>query len=165
MTLRNFCLLMLGVSAAWAQDGAALYKKRCAVCHEAPAGRVPPSSALRAMSTEQILRSLEGGVMKAQAEGLSSAERHAIMVYLAASAPKAAVPLVATAFCAGGQQLADPLQGPHWNGWGVDAANTRYQDAPGLTAGDVGKLKLKWAFGLGDAIVARAQPTIAGGRV
>ena len=164
--LRNLCLLVLGVCAALAQDGAAIYKKRCAGCHDAPAGRVPPTSALRAMSTEQVLRSLESGVMKAQAEGLSSAERHATMVYLASSAPKTAAPLVSTALCGGGsQQPGDPLQGPHWNGWGLDAANTRYQDAPGLTVGDVANLKLKWAFGLGEAIVARAQPTVGGGRV
>lgn len=164
--LRNLCLLALSVCAGWAQDGAAIYKKRCAGCHDTPVGRVPPTSALRAMSTEQTLRSLESGVMKAQAKGLSSAEKHAIMIYLAASAPKTGAALASTAFCGGGSQTpADPLQGPRWNGWGVDAANTRYQDAPGLTAGDVANLKLKWAFGLGDAIVARAQPTIAGGRV
>jgi polyvinyl alcohol dehydrogenase (cytochrome) len=164
--LRSLCFLALGVCAAWAQDGAGIYKKRCAACHDTPAGRVPPTSALRNMSAEQILRSMENGVMKAQVEGLSSAERHAIMIYLASPTPKAAATLASTANCSGGsQQPGDPLDGPHWNGWGVDAANTRYQDAPGLASGDVGKLKLKWAFGLCDAIVARAQPTIAGGRV
>jgi polyvinyl alcohol dehydrogenase (cytochrome) len=164
--LRSLCLPMLCACAAWAQDGAAIYKRHCAACHDAPAGRVPPTSALRAMSPEQILRSLESGVMKAQGEGLRSAEKHAIMIYLSSPAPKAGAPLVSTAFCGGGnQQPGAWLEGPHWNGWGVDAANTRYQEAGGLTAGDVGKLKLKWAFGLGDSIVARAQPTIAGGRV
>src|SRR5205823_8528183 len=55
----------------------------------------------------------------------------------------------------------------HWNGWGVDVSNTRFQPAAqaGLSAADVPKLKLKWAFGFPNANSARAQPTIAGGRV
>ena len=38
---------------------------------------------------------------------------------------------------------------PMWNGWGDDASNRRFQNAKaaGLTAADVPKLKLKWAFG------------------
>ena len=35
----------------------------------------------------------------------------------------------------------------------------------GLTAADVPKLKLKWAFGFPGELSADAQPTIAGGRV
>src|SRR5262249_28067635 len=46
-------------------------------------------------------------------------------------------------------------------------ANTRYQPAgqARLTAADVPKLKLKWAFGFPNANRARSQPTIAGGRL
>ena len=54
-----------------------------------------------------------------------------------------------------------------WNGWGVDAANTRFQDArtAGLTRETVSKLKLKWAFGFAGATEASTQPTVFGGRV
>jgi polyvinyl alcohol dehydrogenase (cytochrome) len=165
---RRLLLLALSACTLFAQDGAAIYKKRCAGCHDAPAGRTPPFSALRAMDPARILHSLEGGLMKAQAEGMSSIERHALMSYLVSATPKASAPLPSTAFCAGDTGvLSDPLQGPRWNGWGIDFANTRFQDAAaaGFTAGDVPKLKLKWAFGLGDGIVARALPAIAGGRV
>ena len=103
--LRSLCFLALGVCAAWAQDGAGIYKKRCAACHDTPAGRVPPTSALRTMSAEQILRSMESGVMKAQVEALSSGERHAIMIYLASPTPKAAATLASTANCSGRPQL------------------------------------------------------------
>src|SRR5437762_4177374 len=63
--------------------------------------------------------------------------------------------------------FANPLAGPVWNGWGVNTSNTRYQsDAmAGLTAADVPRLKLKWAFGFPDDVQADAQPTVAGGRV
>ena len=37
--LRKTALLALGVSALVAQDGAALYKSRCAQCHDAPAAQ------------------------------------------------------------------------------------------------------------------------------
>ena len=115
------------------------------------------------MSAESILKSLETGIMKTQAAGMSSVERHALMVYLVTPMPKAAAEPPASAFCG---VDAHPAQGPQWNGWGNNPANTRFQDtaAAGITAKEVPKLKLKWAFGLGDAISARAQPSIAGGR-
>jgi hypothetical protein len=38
---------------------------------------------------------------------------------------------------------------PHWNGWGVDPSQHRYQPSgmAQLAAADVPHLKLKWAFG------------------
>ena len=37
-----------------------------------------------------------------------------------------------------------------WNGWGPDVTNTRFQPAAagGITAADVPRLRLKWAYGL-----------------
>jgi polyvinyl alcohol dehydrogenase (cytochrome) len=165
--LRPWLLLALGASTVFAQDGAALYKQRCASCHDAPTGRVPPLSALRAMNGLLILRALETGVMKAQAEGLNSNERAALMVYVSAPATTPE-PVPQSAYCSGkAQTFRDPLDGPRWSGWSPDLGNSRFQDAAkaGLKAGEVGKLKLKWAFGLGGGIVARSQPAIAGGRV
>ena len=51
--------------------------------------------------------------------------------------------------CRLGGVLSDPASMPMWNGWGNDAANMRFQNAKaaGLTAADVPKLTLKWAFG------------------
>jgi polyvinyl alcohol dehydrogenase (cytochrome) len=56
---------------------------------------------------------------------------------------------------------------PRWTSWGVDLSNSRFQkhDMAGMSAGDVPKLKLKWAFGFPDTSHAWSQPTIAGGRV
>jgi len=121
--------LLLSTALAFAQDGATVYKQRCASCHDAPAGRVPPVSALRAMSTRSILASLDSGTMKKQADGLNSAERFALVGYLLS---KAAVvtPLPATAFCkADKKPVGDLLQGPQWSAWGVGLTNTRFQDA------------------------------------
>src|SRR6476661_5607901 len=52
-----------------------------------------------------------------------------------------------------------------WGAWGRDLANTRHQPAAaaGLTAADVPRLRLKWAFNLGPVTEARAQPVVADG--
>ena len=54
-----------------------------------------------------------------------------------------------------------------WNGFGQNASNTRFQSAPGagLSAADVPKLKLKWAFGLPGDVQSWAGITLAGGRL
>jgi len=54
-----------------------------------------------------------------------------------------------------------------WDGWAPDATNRRFQDAKnaGLTAADVPKLALAWAFNLGNITDARVQPTVVGNRV
>ena len=68
---------------------------------------------------------------------------------------------------AGDATFADPLGRPHWNGWGVTAAQQRFQleKEAGLSAGTVPKLQLKWAFGFPGASMAYGQPTVAGGRL
>ena len=67
----------------------------------------------------------------------------------------------------GAAAFADPLNKPHWNGWGVDPSQHRFQSAEmaRLAPSAVGRLKLKWAFGFPGAARSVAQPTIFGGRV
>jgi polyvinyl alcohol dehydrogenase (cytochrome) len=59
----------------------------------------------------------------------------------------------------------NPKDGGTWNGWGNDGANSRYQSKAGFSAGDVPRLKVKWAFGFPGELSASGQPAIAGGRV
>ena len=70
--MRYICLLALMLPPLSAQDGAAIYKERCAACHDAPKGRIPALSAIKAMSGEAIYAALTTGLMKTQAEGLST---------------------------------------------------------------------------------------------
>ena len=154
--------LMLPLSA---QDGAAIYKERCAACHDAPKGRIPALSAIKAMSGEAIYAALTTGLMKTQAAGLSTGELFALIGYIAPTGSSHAPP-VFTPTCKGDAAF-QPASGSQWNGWSTSLTNSRFQDAAsaGLSAGNVPKLKLKWAFNLGDVTMARSQPTIAGGRV
>lgn len=163
-----FILLLVGV-AAQAQDGAVVYKEHCASCHNSAAPRVPSENALRAMNLMQVLAALQTGVMKTVGDTITPQERYAVALYLSPTAPKAApVPAPASAYCG---KTAQPFRlsssGPGWTGWSTSSDNWRFQDArgAGLTAADVPKLKLKWAFSLGDEITARSQPAVANGRI
>jgi len=48
-------------AAAAAPDGAALYQRRCASCHDNPTERTPPRQALQAMTSARILRVMDFG--------------------------------------------------------------------------------------------------------
>lgn len=54
---------------------------------------------------------------------------------------------------------------PVWNGWSNDLRNRRFQASAGLSAADLPKLRLRWAFGFEGDVVAFAQPALFGGRI
>jgi polyvinyl alcohol dehydrogenase (cytochrome) len=56
---------------------------------------------------------------------------------------------------------------PSWTGWSTTSANWRFQSAAqaGLSAADVARLKLKWAFGIPNVKIVRSQPAEFRGRV
>src|SRR5580704_1646361 len=63
-------------------SGEAVYREYCASCHDHPAPRIPPRSALQALSAARILRTLDGGVMMRIAYGLQRNQREAVANYL-----------------------------------------------------------------------------------
>jgi polyvinyl alcohol dehydrogenase (cytochrome) len=144
-----------------------MYKERCASCHDKPQARVPSLAAIKAMSAEAVYGVLTNGVMKSRVEGLSSPEIFALIGYIAPTGGAHMEGAGLTATCKGGGAFRLATDLPQWNGWSTTLTNSRFGDAhaAGLSAADVPKLKLKWAFNLGDATAARSQPTIAGGRV
>ncbi len=144
-------------------DAAAVYQKSCATCHDQPKDRTPPREALKDRTPEAILQSLTTGTMSVSAIALSMAEKRAVSEYLAGK-PLGASGEVA-GMCANRPGTLGDIARSAWNGWGSDAANSRYQPKPGLTAADVPNLKLKWAFGFPGGSQAYGHPVIAGGRV
>jgi polyvinyl alcohol dehydrogenase (cytochrome) len=164
--MRYVCLFILTLPALFAEDGTAIYKERCASCHDMPAARVPSLATIKAMSGEAIYVALTSGVMKSRAEGLSTPQIFALLGYIAPTGGAQAVPVSVTPTCKGDAPFRAGANSPQWNGWGTSPTNSRFQDAnsAGLKASDVPKLKLKWAFNLGDVTVARSQPVIVGGR-
>ena len=91
-------------------------------------------------------------------------DRVGIATYLTGKAPSGHLaPTPETNPCAaGGAPVGNA--GPGWNGWGHDLANSRFQNEPGLSAAQVPRLKLKWAFGY-RSTYAYDEPTLVGGRV
>lgn len=154
-------------SPAHAQEGAAVYKQHCASCHDAPQGRVPSASALREMSVDQVLSALESGPMKTIGDTLSPDERKSVSSYLGRPAPKTAS-IPSSGACATNTKAPRASSvGASWTSWSPDVTNTRFQkaDGAGITAADVPKLQLKWAFSLGDETEARTPPALAGGKL
>jgi polyvinyl alcohol dehydrogenase (cytochrome) len=166
--MRYVCLLALLTPALFAQDGAAIYKERCASCHDTAQPRVPALSAIKAMAPENVYVALTSGVMKSQAEGLSTAQIFALIGYIAptgGSHPDTAAQPAPT--CKGDAAFQISAGSAQWNGWSPGLTNSRFEDAAaaGIAAQDVPRLKLKWAFTLGNVTAARSQITVAGGRL
>jgi polyvinyl alcohol dehydrogenase (cytochrome) len=167
------CSLALCVSSGgllYADDGPSLYKQLCASCHDAGTERAPNREALLGMTPERVLSALEGGPMLSMASGRTGTERRAIAEFVtgktfAQSVSSTPLPQAMCRETAG--TPANLLAGPLWNGWGVNTANTRFQEAAaaGFAAADVPRLKLKWAFGFPGELSVDAQPTMAGGRL
>ena len=172
---RHLCLLLLLTSTpAFAQDGAALYRRDCAACHDAGVDRAPARDALQTMAAERVLSAMESGPMISMASRDNGVERRAIAQYVTGktlSARDLSTMPPQSAMCVAASNLpgnfAGPLTGKNWNGWGDNTSNTRFQDAAasGLTAAQVPRLKVKWAFGFPGDLDANAQPTVVGGRV
>lgn len=153
---------------ALAQDGNDLYSGRCAACHEAPANeavRAPARSLLASQPPETIYRALTQGVMRIQAAGLSNAELQSVAEYIAGR-PMSDLGLEMTAnLCTDNPPMGNPALAPAWNGWGRDHRNARAALDAGITAGNVGRLRLKWVFGLPGEDQPRAQPAVVSGRL
>src|SRR6185503_11598260 len=111
-------------------------RQNCAACHDAGIDRAPGREALQTMTAERVLTSLESGAMLSMASRMSATERRAIAQFVTGkslSARDLAMTPPASAMCTARGAVANPLNGPLWNGWGGNTHNTRFQDR--VTAG------------------------------
>jgi polyvinyl alcohol dehydrogenase (cytochrome) len=148
-------------------EGEAIYRARCVGCHGSGATRAPDLATLRAMSPDSVLTALRSGSMSTQAQGLSTAQLDNLSRFVAGAAAGPDTAQSTGACTEASAPLADPLARPHWNGWGGDVSQRRFQPAAmaQLNASAVPRLKLKWAFGFAGATRAQAQPTLMGGQL
>lgn len=162
-----FLLAAPAVARAQAPDGATLYQRHCASCHDAGVNRAPLPDAFRSMPPDRVLASMETGSMVTMANNRTAAERRSIAEFL--TGKPAGTPLVTTpsqeAMCRPRAAGFDPGAGPRWDGWGLNTANTRFQQNAGLTAADVPRLAVKWAFAFPGDLQSYSQATLAGGRL
>ena len=164
-------LVLPARASAQAIQAATLFEQQCAACHAAPAAdsRAPSREALRSFSPEAVVAALTTGSMAEQGKKLSEPQKRLLADLLTGRPFGVAASGQASAMknrCEV-KPIGNPLAGPAWNGWGVNTSNTRFQPAAaaGLTAAQVPKLQLKWAFGFPEGRSAFGQPTVAGGRV
>jgi polyvinyl alcohol dehydrogenase (cytochrome) len=146
--------------------GAAIFARDCASCHDGAQGsRAPSLEVLRRRSPEAILAALTAGGMRPQGARLTGAERRAVAEYVSGRPPGGDITGASRGRCASPLHITNVRASPAWTAWSPLPANTRFQPAAsaGLTAEDVPKLSLKWAFGFPDATSAWSQPTVAGG--
>lgn len=144
--------------------GARIFETICATCHKGQVQRAPTRSSLELMPPAAIVRALTSGAMRAVGEGLSPQERVDVAEYLTERKVETGddrPPPV----CAREAANFDYREPPVFDGWGLQPTNTRYVDPQvgGLTATNVGRLRLKWAFRYPGAVRARSQPALAAG--
>ena len=157
-------------------DGAALYRIRCSTCHDNPQDRTPGRDVLARNSPAFILAAFNG-VMAPMTAGLTDSEKQAIALHLGAKSssaskdidphaiwgpPSASMPLDGPK-CKGEVPAVDLTSSAQWNGWSVDMTNARYQPRAGLSAADVPRLKVKWAFNYPGS--KNGQATVIGERL
>jgi polyvinyl alcohol dehydrogenase (cytochrome) len=165
-----FVYLCAGLLPAQQQPtGESMYKESCAQCHDAGVGRAPQREAFRDMSPERVLAAMETGQMVTMGMRWPAEGRRAIAQFLTGKELGHALSTIPppAAMCAATVGTFEPGTGAAWSGWGGNTSNTRFQTSAmaGLTADQVPRLKLKWAFGFPGELNANGHPTYAGGRV
>ncbi|MCU1500333.1 MAG: pvadh, partial [Acidimicrobiales bacterium] len=116
--------------------GEALFKERCAACHDPATDRAPSRQQLGPRWPDEVANALKTGVMQPMASGLSEAQIAAIANYVTGGQPAGGRPQaqVDPPKCAVSPPFS--MKGSNWNGWGVDNRNHRYQVNGGLKAAD-----------------------------
>ncbi len=159
----------LAAHAQNASAGEQVFTARCKGCHDPNIDRAPSKATLATYPAAQIVDALTNGVMKPMAAGLSDEDKAAVAAYLTgaqgqqtaqAARPAAgrggpAAPVGVDVKCASNPPIR--ATGSDWTSVGLETSH-RFQAKPGLTAGDVPKLKVKWSF----AMSGGSMPTVIG---
>ena len=149
-------------AASVAADPQQLFNDNCDSCHQGTVPRAPHLVTFQLFGSEAIYAAMTEGTMREQAKHLSPAEQRALADFLGGSAGEPA-PV---------RMCAPPVRhqagsAPQFQGWGLTRTGTRFisESVAGLTAADVPRLRLKWAFAYPGATRARSQPNVAAGSV
>ncbi len=128
--------------------------------------RGEPAIPIRAMANSD--KAIEPGIQMTQS-ALRAPVTLAVVWCVLTSAALAQAPATDASKCSAALRAAtfSADAGPSWNGWSPDVTNRRQQtaEAAGLSAEQIPKLRLKWAFGFPETASAYAQPSVVGGRV
>ena len=129
-------------SAAQSESaGVNQYFVNCASCHEStdPANQAPRTAVLKQMTPERVFEAMTTGSMRTAAANITDADKRLIAEWVGGR--KLDTDLMGAAEKMPNQCASHPAvresTAPSWNGWGVDARNSRFQPAKaaGLSAG------------------------------
>jgi len=167
--LYAYGLLAQTQNSSVSSPGSELFARECATCHQAGNNdRAPSLQALRELAPEAILTALTTGRMAVQAQQLSPADRRGVAEFVSGRAVTAGTTIsggqcgTAASASTSSTSFEDSFNKPSWNGWGGTLGSARYAKDGGITAADVPRLQLAWAFGFPRALSARTQPTVIG---
>lgn len=145
--------------------GAPLYQENCAGCHQGGVYKAPHRTWLEMMTPSMLFSAMNDGMMQAQAAHLSREQRQQIAEYLSRQKLDSAAADPMPPRCEGAAARFDMDRPPAPVGWGHDTSRFVPATTAGLSAADVPKLRLKWAFAFPNAMRARSQPAIGLGAV
>jgi polyvinyl alcohol dehydrogenase (cytochrome) len=148
-----------------AAAGEAIYKTRCAACHDNPeTSRAPSKATLSAMRPQTIDFALTQGKMKAMGAGLTDDQRAQLIGYLTGGQAAANDEWAGKMMCPAARRAVDLRGQSAVAGFGYDELNTRTLTArqAGLTKAQLSHLQLAWAIAIPGATTMRAQPAIVG---
>jgi polyvinyl alcohol dehydrogenase (cytochrome) len=170
--IRIYLLIFMSVCAATSaaqlasaqKDSAAIkiFISACATCHKETGQALAPGTAvLASMTPRAIYASLTHGKMRAQGEQLSDDQRQLIAEWITKSKLKE-TPLPPATFTK--FDLSRNNRAADHSGWGNSAEGTGFltTEQAGISAKNVGALKLKWAFAFPDGSVIRSKPAVVG---
>jgi len=180
MRILTILAILLAISGvADAQTASRVIRQidqRCAGCHQTgdAGGRrpevegAPTLATLRQMPADAILRAITTGPMRVHAEGVPDDVKRAMAEFVSGrklSPIEAGEAARMPNRCIANARMDAPTAAAAWNGWSPDPTNARYQPNGGITAAEIPRLALTWAFGFPGASSVYGQPTVAGGRV
>src|SRR5687768_16093392 len=152
------------------ESGWATFQQQCFRCHGNVATNAKTTAyAIRQMTPDRIVAGLKAPT-HTEGQSLSDIQKQRVAEFMSGRPLGSVNNGEAKAMpnqCTANPPMRDPAAGPGWNGWSPDLANTRFQPAAAarLAAGDVPRLKLKWAFGFPHGESNNAQPTVVSGRM
>lgn len=148
-------------SADAPDDTAALFKTTCAICHEVPETKAPPTATLRQLPAAQILMAMEFGKMQPQAAGLKQEQRVRLAKWLAAEEDAKRDAWITERACT----AVTPVSPAGRENWGLGRDNARHVGGTRISRKNAGQLELQWSIALPAVTTMRSQPVVAGDTV
>ena len=140
-------------SSAEEVPGKRLFELSCSPCHDNAQVEAPLTEALRKLSADHILQTMNSGSMIIQSGHLSARERQAVASYLGTASVDKAVSVQGdqTGYCPEGIHADAGSGRVAIRDWGFGLTNERTIEGSRIGPGNVASLELDWVFAFPNA--------------